>query len=143
MCQTSPVRLVSGDKGMTCDGWRSVMLSNRSSSIRVAPREWMAKLIPSGLTVGPNGSGSPGNRFVIVGMTRQAVSPLQGFGISIARLGTAAPPPFMIYITSPAPGESRRKNVTGPRFAASTDGFATPGGRCAPPMADDGLWYKD
>ena len=31
------------------------MLSNRSSSIRVAPAEWRAKLIPSGVTVGPSG----------------------------------------------------------------------------------------
>src|SRR4051794_7818608 len=44
------------------------MLSKRSSSIRVAPDEWTAKLIPSGFTVGPSGSGSPGSRFVIFGM---------------------------------------------------------------------------
>src|SRR5262245_3452962 len=68
MCQTSPVRFVSGDKGMTWLGRWSAMLSNSSNSNRVAPAEWMAKLIPSGLTVGPRGSGEPGSKFVSVGM---------------------------------------------------------------------------
>src|SRR5215472_8882926 len=45
------------------------MLSNSRSSIRVAPAEWMAKLMPSGRTLGPKGSGEPGNRFLIVGIT--------------------------------------------------------------------------
>ncbi len=77
MCQTNPfassttVRFVSGDSGMTWLGRRSAMLSNRSSSTRVAPADWTAKLIPSGVTVGPSGSGSPGKRFVIFGMGPQ------------------------------------------------------------------------
>ena len=68
MCQTSPVLLTSGENGMTTAGRVSVTLSNRSNSIRVAPWEWIAKLIPSGLTVGPSGSGSPGWMSLIVGM---------------------------------------------------------------------------
>ncbi len=43
------------------------MLSNSNSSMRVAPDEWIAKLIPSGFTVGPSGSASPASRFVIDG----------------------------------------------------------------------------
>ena len=70
MCQTSPVLCSSRLKGMTIAGLLSVILSNRSSSIRVAPLEWTAKLIPSGRTVGPSGSGSPGWMSLIVGMRR-------------------------------------------------------------------------
>ena len=56
----------------------SVMLSNRSNSIRVAPREWIAKLIPSSLTVAPRGSGVPGKIFLIFGMISQAVGAATG-----------------------------------------------------------------
>ena len=62
MCQTSPVRFVSGESGMTWLGRRSAMLSNRSSSTRVAPAEWMAKLIPSAVTVGPERLGRAGQQ---------------------------------------------------------------------------------
>ncbi len=68
MCQTSPVRFVSGESGMIWLGRRSVTLSKSNSSTRVAPVEWIAKLIPSGVTDGPRGSGDPGIKFLIVGM---------------------------------------------------------------------------
>src|SRR5688500_8794622 len=48
------------------------MLSKRRSSSRVAPAEWIAKLIPSSWTVAPKGSGVPGNIFLIFGMVSQA-----------------------------------------------------------------------
>ena len=39
----------------------------------MAPDEWIAKLIPSALSVAPRGSGDPGKMFVIFGMISQAV----------------------------------------------------------------------
>src|SRR5947209_6890004 len=91
------------------------MLSKSISSTRVAPAEWNAKLIPSGETVGPSGSGWPGNRFVIVGIgPLSAKGPRESIGgrhaARAANRGPGCQGPAHLRVASSPSGTTKPKD---------------------------------